>query len=149
MVFLLSSTGVVVFKTHCSCTGDESVSVYVTPETCDENYHVHHTHSLNGVEVETNEILCHECAEHTNDCGCSDPDVKYVKLVNQLIDEEVKFVKINSNSLFLVVFSNSLLNLNSSDKNVEDAFYIDPPPTIKSSTDFLIQINQLKIPHIA
>jgi hypothetical protein len=37
IIFLISATGVLVYYSHCSCSGIEQVSVYVSPETCEEN----------------------------------------------------------------------------------------------------------------
>ena len=149
MIFLLSSTGIVVFESHCSCSGNESFSLYITPETCDENYHVHHSHDNAGNEIETEENMCHECTSHMQDCGCSSPEVKYLKLVNQLIDDEVKFINLTTTQNLTVGFVTELLQKETAiDIDVEKN-YIDPPPLIKSSFDFLIQINKLKIPELA
>lgn len=148
-IFLLSSTGIIVFESYCSCSGNESVSIYKTPTTCSENYHIHHSHDLAGNEIETNDNECHECDSHTNDCGCSVPAVKYLKLINQLNNEEVKFVNVNSNEIFVAQLVMNVLFSNVSVEIEKDIFYVDPPPQISSSTDFLIQINQLKIPSVA
>ena len=149
MIFLVSSTGIIVFESHCSCSGNESVSFYVTPETCENNFHVHHAYDLAGNEIETEENVCHECSSHIHDCGCSTPDVKYIKLVNQLIDEELKFVHVQNTNIIIVEFDINFLFSTYNFENQSEEFYIDPPPQIKSSTNFLVQIHQLKIPDLA
>ena len=90
-IFLLTSAGIVIFKTHCACTGNEKVSLYITPETCTTDYHEKHNHIFDIKQNLNHESDC--CNNHHNDCGCSEPDVEYVKLKNQLIDEEIEFVK--------------------------------------------------------
>jgi hypothetical protein len=149
MIFLLSSTGIIIFESHCSCTGNEQISLFVTPETCETNFHEHHSHNSLGFETETNAHECHECSSHTQDCGCESPDVKYLKLVNQLIDEEVEFVKVHPVKIFV---AKALINFSFSDVFTlieSKEYYIDPPKKIISSLDFLVQIHQLKIPVLA
>lgn len=148
MIFLMSSAGIVVFQTHCSCTGNEQVSLYFSPETCEDNFHRHHSHNTSGEEISTDIHECHECSKHVHDCGCSTPNVKYFKLKNQLTDEEVKYVKIQS--VDILFFCEPVLDFTAdSEPGETQHFYIDPPPVTGSSFDFLISIQQLKIPEIA
>ena len=149
MIFLLSSTGIVIFETNCSCTGNEEVSLFVTPETCETNFHEHHSHDSEGVEMLANAHDCHECTSHTQDCGCSSPDVKYIKLINPLIDEAVGFVKVQPIKIFV---AETLMNFILDDVFTfieSEEYYIDPPKKISTSLEFLIQINQLQIPVLA
>lgn len=149
MIFLLSSTGVVVFHTHCNCTGTDQVSLYVSPETCEDNFHRHHTHNAEGNEIPTGKHECHECSNHLHNCGCDSPQVKFFKLKNQLIDEEVKYVLFQP--VEISVFINETVKIvpDVITSYNEVSFYIDPPPKFCSSLDFLIPIQQLKIPEIA
>ncbi len=149
MIFIVSSTGIFIYKTHCLCTGTEQVGIYLKPETCEENYHVHHTHDASGTETSTNENLCHECSHQNHDCGCASPEVRFFKLSNDLTQDEVSFdrapgVKITDIILTSIVcFEEQSLIADSRNK------YIELPPKIKSAKSFLIQVNQLKIPHAA
>jgi hypothetical protein len=145
VIFIVSSTGVLIYKTHCACTGNEQVSVYVMPETCETDFHVHHSHKQCGCAVETTENECHECSAHANDCGCTSPEVRFFKLINQITKDEVSFVKVEPVKVS-VVFLTDLINLQDIPKKEHIDFYSDPPPKIPASRNFLIQIHQLKIP---
>jgi len=149
ITFLVSATGILVFHSHCSCSGNDQVSVYVSPDTCEENYHVHHTHSEGGEEVCTSAEECHECTTHTDFCGCDTPEVRYFKLENQVVNEKVRLEKIQPVQLKVMEeFTAILLNPdNYSEKSLLN--YIDPPPLFRTSSDFLIHIHKLKIPTLA
>jgi hypothetical protein len=115
------------------------------PETCERDFHVHHSHNQCGCEVETTENECHECSSYHNDCGCTSPEVRFFKLVNQITEDQVSFLKIQPVKIS-VAFLTVLINLQEITKNDLIDFYIDPPPNIHTSRNFLIQVHQLKIP---
>lgn len=141
---MLSSTGILLFQSHCSCTGDDNISLYVSPETCAENYHVHHTHNEDGREVPSAADNCHDCSDHTSDCGCNDVKVNFIKLENEIIQEKVR---IGTEELVKVVKPEVLVFLTSGFVNEQPAIhttYVDPPLE-NNSLDFLIKIQQLKI----
>lgn len=139
VLFLMSSSGFMIYKSKCSCTGNEQVSLFVNSEICkSETTEVEK--SCCAVEETT------QCQSHTNDCDCDSPEVTYFKLKNQVINEEVKFTLIQPIE-FLVLYSSLQFDYNEDSRSVElDKEYNDPPPLIESSHDFLIQIQQLKIP---
>ncbi len=148
IIFLLSATGIVIYQSHCSCTGDEQVTFYVSPETCEDTYHTHHTHREGGEEVPSTWSECHECCSHTSECGCNNLLVSYFKLKNEVVHEKGRTatkqpVKIIKPELLVVV-----LAVIWNDPPEVKTTYIEPP-TNKTSLDFLIQIHQLKIPHLA
>ena len=146
---MISATGVLVYYSHCSCSGIEQVSVYVSPETCEENFHIHHTHNEGGEEVFTTEDDCHECSIHTEKCGCENLVVKYLKLDNQVVNEKVRIEKIQPVQLkVLETITVFLFNLEEDPEN-SGLNYIDPPPAFQTSRDFLIHIHNLKIPVLA
>ena len=150
MIFMLSSSGYVMYKTSCSCTGKEQTSVFVKPDTCEDNFHEHHKHDSHENEIVCSAHECHECTSHTEACGCDSPEVFFFKLKDQAVDEEVKFVSLVT-EIELFISSVDLLN-NIIDTKTEidvNTPYIDPPPKITSSLDFLIHIQQLKIPSLA
>lgn len=119
--------------------------MYISPESCEDNFHVHHKHDVNGEEVCTTANNCHECNTHTDNCGCNAPDVRYLKLDNQVVNEKVRIEKLQP--LHLNVLQNVVSILLISAENATDAVFtcIDPPPKTPTSLDFLIQIHQLKI----
>ena len=149
IIFLISATGVLIFYSNCSCSGNAQVSVYISPETCEDNFHVHHAHNAGGEEVCTTAEDCHECSSHTDTCGCSTPDVKSLKLDNQVVHEKVRIEKIQPIQLKVLEEITVFLFNFEGDQEKSGLNYIDPPPLIQSSTDFLIQIHQLKIPALA
>lgn len=148
-VFLLSSTGVVIFQANCLCTGNETVSLYVTPETCNNDFHPLHQHgSTNATDKEDECTGC--CPAPANECGCPAPEFKYFKLLDHLTNHEVKYVKLLTHPLVLARQLDFCLQLNDLAQTTEEKhFYTEPPPTKQSSLDFLILLQQLKIPDAA
>lgn len=146
-VFLLSSAGVLIYEIDCSCTGEQEVSLYVTPETCEDK--LAHEHYDFHCYLNTGGENCDNCDAHNEDCGCESPEIKYVRLVNQFTEEETHYLK----NEMTPVLPNSLSLLNCLlIYEVEDTceqFYIDPPPLVASSFEYLIEINKLKIPELA
>jgi len=119
------------------------------PETCENDFHVHHAHDQLGNKKETTESCCHECTSQAHDCGCTSPEVSFFKLINPVNQEEIQFVKtqpVKISIALLCIFTNLIEN---SEKIETDFIYTDPPPKISTSKTFLIQINQLKIPFTA
>lgn len=152
------------YKSHCACTGNEQVSVFVKSEICEsektESFTEESTTSccseieVNGI-VEMDESSCCSsvpmatCDSHSMDCECDKPEVTYVKLQNQIVNEEVKFTKTEPIVLSVLY---AALSVNFEDFGITSAtedLYIDPPPLISTSQEFLIQIHQLKIPSLA
>ena len=135
------------YKSHCSCTGNEQVSVFVQTEICNAQ-------GSDSCCEETVISCCsanetQHCASLTSDCDCNKPEVTYLKLNNKVVKEEVQFTKADPIQL-LVVYAAIQLNLWETIESVDlNTNYIDPPPIHDSSLEFLIHIHQLKIPHIA
>ena len=149
MIFLISSSGFMIYKSNCTCTGNKQVTVFVTPETCESEAHQHHKHDFNGDESSCSVNECEDCTNHTEDCGCSSPEATFFKLKNQVIDEDVKFIKVQPIQIF-TAFNNINIHILDETETVEThKYYVDPPPINTSSFDFLIQIQKLKIPLIA
>lgn len=145
VIFIVSTTGILIYKTFCACTGNGQVSVYVMPETCEKDFHVHHSHNQCGCEIETTENKCHECSSHTHGCGCSSPEVTFFKLINQITKDEISYVKVQPVKV-LVALLTVPISFEEISKNEQIAFYTDPPPKNSTSRNFLIQVHQLKIP---
>lgn len=146
---MISSSGFVMYKTKCSCTGENQTTVFVRPETCEDVYYNHHKHDDANNEVSCCSQDCHECSSHTKDCGCDSPEHFFFKLKDKAVDDEVKFV--STPALEISIVSSELfadLLIETDDEN-DDYLYVDPPLGISSSLDFLVQIQQLKIPVLA
>lgn len=135
------------YKSLCSCTGNEKVTVFVQSEICE-------THDQVFCCKEEVKPCCssketQQCKSHSSDCNCDKPELTYIKLIDYVVNEEVKFTKANP-VIVMVAFSIVQFKLWETDEQVESGYtYIDPPPVHNSSLEFLILINQLKIPHIA
>ncbi len=138
-----------VYKSHCSCTGNKQVSVFVTPDTCKSEAHQHHEHDSDGNEFSCSADEYEDCSNHTDSCGCTSPEATYFKLKNQVIDEEVKFIELQPIHFFIAFHNINIHILDESEFDVNYNYYVDPPPIFTSSLNFLIQIQQLKIPLIA
>ena len=146
MIFIVSSTGIFIYKTHCTCTGDEQVGFYVKPETCDENFHDHHTHDELSCTNTANENCCQEFSNQIHDCGCSSPEVHFFRLINDITQNEVSFerapcVKITDFFSTVIVYCVEPI-LKAETHNIR----FELPPNIKSSKFLLISFSQLKIP---
>ncbi len=149
MIFLISSSGYVVYKSYCACFGKEQVSIFVTPGTCESEDNHHHKHDAVGMETANSANECHECASHDEECSCDAPEAIFFKLQNQITNEEVKFTKVLPLELFVAELTVFTELLNATDSFEKEEFCSNPPPIVPSTLEFLIQIQQLKIPHIA
>jgi hypothetical protein len=151
IIYFISSTGIVIYKINCSCFGNEQVSVFVTPETCDTeiHQHQHHQHDNQNNTISCCEHECHECGDSENGCGCQSPETYFFKLLNPVVNEEILFVTAQPFEN-LVIYATVLQVLTcemESDVNISEN--TGPPPVKTSSLDFLIPIHQLKIPLLA
>lgn len=126
------------YKSHCSCTGKEQVSVFVQDEICSS--------SENNSCCVTMEIEYCTAESPENDCNTS--EITYVKLINKVVMEDLRFTKVDSIQL-LLVYTTSQLDLWETEESLGFDSSIDPPPIHISSNEFLISIQQLKIPSIA
>ena len=144
----MSVTGIVVLQSHCACTGNDHVSVYFQPDTCKDDFHVHHVHQEGGEETPASEHDCHECANHTNDCGCNNVIVSLYKLKNEVIKDNGRTeTKMPLQSLQFAIMAQLLTVI--SDIPPEEQFFYEEPPVTESAFDVLIRIHQLKISFIA
>ncbi len=148
VIFLLSATGFIVFQSHCSCTGNEQVSLFVTPETCEDNFHTHHIHLQGGEEVPSPENKCHECSTHTKECGCNNIRISFFKLKDEVVFEKVRSKTVLPVAAIIPLMVINLLPSISDEPEETNIKYIAPSSS-QSSIDFLITIQQLKIPHTA
>ncbi|HCE57383.1 MAG TPA: hypothetical protein DER09_06140 [Prolixibacteraceae bacterium] len=149
IIYFISSTGIVVYKTNCSCFENEQVSVYITPETCDTQIHKHHTHTEENSTVACCAHECHECSTTEKNCGCQSPEAYFFKLIDPVVNEDVLFVKVQSleiKAVFTCLIAEILFE---TEKETKLPVNTGPPPLTQTSFDFLIQIHQLKIPTLA
>ncbi|WP_319590350.1 hypothetical protein [uncultured Draconibacterium sp.] len=152
VVFLLSTSGFILYKSYCACSGEDYTSIIVKPETCKTDFHQHHKHDLANNEITCSEGECHECqpaGEHSDTCGCEAPESIFMKLMDKAVNDAVKFVAVHP--VELKVFSSDILGELPADTDDTPIkrYYADPPPLISSTLDYLIHIQQLKIPSLA
>ena len=147
-IFLVLSSGFLIYKSHCSCTGKEQVSVFIQKEVCEiQDIGFCCKEIANSC---CSSLLTEQCESLLSICDCDEPEVMFVKLIDKIVNEELRFTKIKPVQLIVafttVQFNNFLVTDNSVDFI---QLYIDPPPIHNSSLEFIIQIQQLKIPALA
>ncbi len=147
--FLFSVTGVLIFHSHCRCTGKDSVGLYVMPEGCEsllashKHLFEHHAGDLNpacmtGLSPSEN--------EPHKDCGCESPQVKFFKLKSQFTDEkEVVIVGFFSCHELVLMYEPYVPLLN---KPVLPDAFRDSPPSIPEKSGLIRFICQSKIPDL-
>ena len=143
---MVTSAGIVVFHSFCSCTGDEYFTLYITPETCTENYHIHHKHNDKGEERRVNEGECHDCNFHTSRCGCNNPGIELYKLDDRILNENIRIEKVQPVLLKILYDFLPLSLFFSNNDDFKELLVSQLPPGIQRSLDFLIFIQQIKIP---
>lgn len=148
----MSTSGFVLYKSYCTCSGEDYTSIIVKPETCETDFHQHHKHDLANNEITCSGGECHECqpaGEHSDTCGCEEPESIFMKLMDKALNDTTKFMAVQP--VELKIFSVDILEKPTSDTedNLTERYYVDPPPRITSSLDYLIHIQKLKIPSLA
>jgi hypothetical protein len=145
VIFLATSSGIVIYQSHCNCTGNEQVSIYVTPDTCEDELenHSHHSHSSLPEEA----TCAHgECEIPSDNCGCETFEISYIKLDDQVVQEKSRIKTIEPVYAELPVQLNKLLvSLSCKSDEIPEKYKSLPPISIKN-TDYLVFIQQLKIP---
>lgn len=144
-IFVATSSGIVIYQSHCSCTGNNQVSLYVTPETCEDELENHSHQSHCDIPGQTTCGL-NECEFPLDDCGCETLQISYLKLEDQVVQEKSR------NIVLLPLQVELPLQITKSwlpvihDRESFSEEYEDSPPKTNTSTDYLIFIQQLKIP---
>ena len=145
-ILLVSAAGIVVYHSYCTCTGSDHYSLYVTPETCTETYHIHHKHNNKGEEEAVTAVECHECNAHTDMCGCDRPVIKLYKLDDRLLNDNIRIEKVQPVLVKIIYGLVPLVFDFYRDITSKVITLCESPPGIYRSLDFLIIIQQLKIP---
>ncbi len=150
MMLIVASTGILIYKTQCSCIGAEQGGIYLKPETCVDYFQVHYTLDVAENEKLGAENCSHECSAKNHVCGCDSQKIRFFKLAHDNTQYvAVSFERVPSLTIRDVFFVASLCFKVPIESVVTEKSFADPPPRIKSSKNFLIQVNQLKIPHSA
>ena len=143
-IFVLSSSGIVFYQSSCLCTGEEQTSMFIRPDTCNTNIHQYVKNKKEQLCL-ANE--CHNCSNQNNTFGCEDATkFFFFKLENEATIEAKRFAKVGPVIIPVVklkVFE-SIVPLFADIKEKE--FNDDPPPLKTNAIDFLVDIQQLKIP---
>ena len=141
--FLMSTMGFVVYLSHCSCSGEDSVSVFVESECCESMHHDHHASesmcSCGDSESST-------CNLDESGCNCQLPDFQYFKLDEKVVGFQGRIDLAVSYELELFATELSQFGLVVDVEENEWLGSNDPPPVLYPDTDYLNFICQLKIP---
>ena len=129
---LTTASGIVVFHTFCICSGVDHYSLYVTPATCNESYHIKYAYE-------------EKSSLHTDKCGCNNPDVKFYKLDDKALNDNLKSEKIQPLLLSILqhILPVDIFLSSRPEPAITDSYYTFPH--IYRSLEFLILIQQLKI----
>lgn len=153
--FLFSVSGILVIQTHCLCTGNLQVSLYLSPEACsdvmEEHNHLfaYHADDLNYCcDNHPSSSSCGQTQE-CHDCGCDSPEARFYQVDNQFMNEKVTI----SNLVVLKVLDEFLVTNQVFDERYTEelsyAWFKDPPPLRSSLDNYIYFICQTKIPAIA
>lgn len=146
-VYLVSSAGILVFKSHCCCAPGEQLSVYKNPETCNPEKGEYFAHILGGNH--SSDIETQNNNSDKSNCGCNGPKVFYFKLNNQAEKIASTHQKIQIPVTGEIIYSIHTDVLGEFLTIFTPGNYSEPPPLNNNSIEFLIQIHQLKIPSVA
>lgn len=145
VIFVATSSGIVIYQSHCSCTGNDQVSLYVTPETCEDEMENHSHHSHCNIPEKTTCGL-NECEIPADGCGCESLQISYLKIEDQVVKEKSRYNILQPVQVeFPLQITKSWLPVFGETELFPKEFENSPPKT-NTSTDFLIFIQQLKIP---
>ena len=155
--FLFSASGILVIHSHCTCTGKNQVSLYLSPETCGEILEDHnHLFTYHSEDL----ALCCNHQEHghnrncseedeCSDCGCDSPVARFYQVDQQFTDEKVSLHKIQvCKEIYGFALTEDIIE-NDGLKAVTSSWFNDPPPLISSTGIYIYVICQIKIPQIA
>ncbi len=147
--FVVSVSGVVVFHTHCHCTGRNVTSLFVLPESC-EDLEADHEH-LFGDHAGDLQACCMPQdtsgeSSPEEDCGCHSPRVEFFKLKQQFTsDKSGHQYRALETVPFLLP---GILAPESPDLRALQSVVLPPgePPVVTPGTDIIHIICQPKIP---
>ncbi len=138
IIFMMASSGILIYQAECICTGTEHASVFVSPETCEDDPDHHHSDDFIHD--------CEACTVPVSDCGCESPKVEYVKLNNQIVQEKSRSSNLQPVQIELpALLTNNYFSPVNELFEPEEKYEPSPPKTI-STIDYLVFIQQLKIP---
>lgn len=153
-LFLVTSTGVVIFKSHCSCFDTEQLSIYVSPDSCDE---IHadgkdqescSDSCCSPYSAQAEDRCCSQGCDQNDSCDCDSPETFYFKLQDQ-VQEEIHYLvpEVPVLAVKLICLDNELEHGSMLVK--DDCEFPDPPPLVLSGQKYIIEIQCIKIPSVA
>jgi len=153
--FLFSVSGILVIKSHCSCTGKNNISFYLPPETCssilDDHHHLFDFHATDLGHCCGHETAHDDCGQDgiCHGCGCESPEAQFFKLKNQFTEKKFSELKnIVSNEIVEILLFNHILDRKIEPDN-STRWFKYPPPLIASRSTYIYFICKTKIPEVA
>lgn len=146
VVFLFSTTGFVLYKSVCSCSGEVKISYTSNDASCgcittEQDYH--------SSECPLAAKSHKGCELHDPACHCGSPTAHFYKMENQEGDEIPMLVlSMAQLQVATIVLTDLFVASDNESTNDTSPYYNDPPPLFNSSIEFLNLICQHKIPSI-
>ena len=137
LVLLVSTTGLTIYKLHCSCLHHEHLSMFVEPESCHSDAGTHCCATVNH-----GDRACH-CNSDSDSCDTH--EVFFVKLNAQfLTGNPTVTVAPVPVEIFKVLFSETLNLQNQGLQKTTVATVNSPPPLIITGQKIVTLFHQFK-----
>lgn len=157
-VFLLSSGGILLVHTFCSCTNEEIASLFVAPDHCHHSTELSCTtddccssHQETADCCENHGTHAHHEHQEINQPDCEKSDFTYLKITNTFLSQETLQIKVHPSLMPVLVLlhaSNLLPEIEDITPNEYTRFY-SPPIHKTIGRDFVIHHQCFKLPHLA
>jgi hypothetical protein len=136
-IYLFLSTGVILFQTHCNCSGQTNVSMYASQSPCEPES------SDNGC-CEEQTSCCSIPEKQESSCGCNVPEITFLKLTDHFAKDVNPTLSATNFICLLAGFANETFEEPNLQKSTDHVWH--SPPDTKISGRFLINfIHQRKI----
>ena len=139
VVLLVATSGMFVYRLHCSCMQKEYVSVFIEPESCHPAGHSHCCSSSPQCS----------CGDHQNEyqsSGCDTHEAFFVRLTSVFISENpTTVISPTQTIIFNTLFSDLLFpELNNDEGSISGGIINSPPPRIISGQKIITLFHQFK-----
>lgn len=161
IIFLFSTTGVMLIKTICSCSGEETVAIFIEPdhECCETKFQELELKSccaVKHIEEPAHKSCCNSIEESKSCCGetetddhsCDTSTQEYHKLdTDYTYSSEQVSLKTEITLITSILFLTNSFDIEY--VNPKSGYFTSDPPDPLSGKKRVISYHQLKIPFIA